>query len=477
MNFNFYIFGTPGGQYNQYPDDYTSSLLKNIHEGITGSKLVILREYDLIHYIFIEKLQGDDYLGLCLIFNKVCSNHPSKLLELFKLAIEDFLIKEGKIIKYNTSGDLVYVNTSFSKNVKAINDIKDFINGQLINEANKFSFKEVSDEYNGSKIKGFAKSSLSDKEIVELTKKHNLLIIDDKSGVSDSYIASVINSLKSKIESGEQTIARLSEELSKVRKQKKQMSVVLVLCIIIIAGAFVFTSLIQDRDKIISNANKKIETLTEVCAVRKDSISLLSNNYNNLYSRHLKLDTDYSALKLEYNEFKEESEDKYATLERDYNSYKQKTQNTINDNKEEISSLKAEVNALSSLKSTFPINITSIEIANVDYDGDVYTNYGNTIYSSSTMYLKPKIRYTGISSGKSITLKTRWYLPDGSMRTGSSSPSGYCQSENLYIYSGYNSHTLSGWGSSTKGNWKRGKHRIEIWYDDICLKSHTFTIY
>ena len=28
MNFNFYLFGTPGGRYNQYPDDYIASLLE-----------------------------------------------------------------------------------------------------------------------------------------------------------------------------------------------------------------------------------------------------------------------------------------------------------------------------------------------------------------------------------------------------------------------------------------------------------------
>lgn len=137
--------------------------------------------------------------------------------------------------------------------------------------------------------------------------------------------------------------------------------------------------------------------------------------------------------------------------------------------------------ALSTLKQkvgdSYPLIISDIEIANVTYNGDIETNYGNTLYSSRTMYLKPRIKYYGISSGNK-TLKVKWYNPNGTLKTGSSSPYGFSQSENCYIYNGSdNTYSLSGWGNSTRGHWSAGTYRIEVWYGNTCLKSKTFTIY
>ena len=120
--------------------------------------------------------------------------------------------------------------------------------------------------------------------------------------------------------------------------------------------------------------------------------------------------------------------------------------------------------------------INDIEIANVTYDGDIQTSYGNTLYGSSTMYLRPRIKYIGLTSGDK-TLKVKWYNSDGTIRRGTSSPSGFSQSESVYIYNGDNTCTLSGWGNSTKGHWRSGTYRIEIWYENVCLKAKTFTIY
>ena len=93
------------------------------------------------------------------------------------------------------------------------------------------------------------------------------------------------------------------------------------------------------------------------------------------------------------------------------------------------------------------------------------------------MYLQPRIKYYGISSGTK-TLKVKWFNPEGSLRTGTSSPYGFSQSDSHYIYSGAdNTLTMNGWGNETKGHWKAGTYRIEIWYGNTCLKSKSFTIY
>lgn len=128
------------------------------------------------------------------------------------------------------------------------------------------------------------------------------------------------------------------------------------------------------------------------------------------------------------------------------------------------------------LGETFPIVIKSVEMANVDNNSNIETDYSETIYSRNTMFLKPRIKYYGVVNGEK-TLKVKLYRPNGRLDTGDSSPSGYSYSDNVYIQRGTNSLNLKGWGNKNRGYWGKGKYRIEIWYENSCLKSETFTIY
>ena len=125
---------------------------------------------------------------------------------------------------------------------------------------------------------------------------------------------------------------------------------------------------------------------------------------------------------------------------------------------------------------TIPFVISDIEIANTSYDGTIETGFGATIYSSRSMYLTPRIKYVGFTSG-SKTIYVKIYNASGSLSTGRSSPSGYSYSTSFYFSTGQNTFQLSGWGSSTRGHWSSGSYRIEIWYNNSCMKSKTFTIY
>ena len=169
------------------------------------------------------------------------------------------------------------------------------------------------------------------------------------------------------------------------------------------------------------------------------------------------------------------------SIESKYNTAKAQISSLESEKSNLESAKRSAEEALSTLKQkvgdSYPLIISDIEIANVTYNGDIETNYGNTLYSSRTMYLKPRIKYYGISSGNK-TLKVKWYNPNGTLKTGSSSPYGFSQSESCYIYSGSdNTYSLNGWGNSTRGHWNAGTYRIEIWYNNTCLKSKTFTVY
>lgn len=126
---------------------------------------------------------------------------------------------------------------------------------------------------------------------------------------------------------------------------------------------------------------------------------------------------------------------------------------------------------------TIPFVISDIEIANTSYDGTIETGFGSTIYSSRSMYLTPRIKYVGFTSGSKTIYVKIYNNASGILSTGRSSPSGYSYSTSFYFSTGQNTFQLSGWGSSTRGHWSSGSYRIEIWYNNSCMKSKTFTIY
>ncbi|MBR1769401.1 MAG: zinc ribbon domain-containing protein [Bacteroidales bacterium] len=164
----------------------------------------------------------------------------------------------------------------------------------------------------------------------------------------------------------------------------------------------------------------------------------------------------------------------------DYNFY---CDHSLYDAEDSLGSLREEYADLameySRLSDTYPIIITDIEIANVYRDGEVETDYGERIYSYRTMLLKPRIEYTGFVHKEDLKFYVKLITPDGRLsHNDDTSPKGYTYSDERSVYEGDRRQTvLAGWGNSTKGNWEEGEYTIEIWYNDVCLKSKKFTIY
>lgn len=123
-----------------------------------------------------------------------------------------------------------------------------------------------------------------------------------------------------------------------------------------------------------------------------------------------------------------------------------------------------------------PLSISKIEIGNVYNDGTIETEYGATIYDDNTMYLKPRITYTGNKSGN-VSLKVKFFTADGDLSTSSNSPIGFSYEKSVSLEKGSGKTiVLSGWGGEDKGHWKAGTYRIEIWYENTCLKKQEFLV-
>lgn len=127
--------------------------------------------------------------------------------------------------------------------------------------------------------------------------------------------------------------------------------------------------------------------------------------------------------------------------------------------------------------SFVPFMVTKLEVADVDYDGNIQQSYGSTIYAYKTKYLKPRITVTPMMGNGDYTVYVKLFK-DGELKTGNTSPTGYSFSNKVTI-SGTSSQTfyLSGWGSNTAGHWSAGSYRFEVWYGDYCVGSKDFKVY
>ena len=130
---------------------------------------------------------------------------------------------------------------------------------------------------------------------------------------------------------------------------------------------------------------------------------------------------------------------------------------------------------LKEVKDEQPLVITKVEMVNKSKE-EIITPAGSKIYSSSTMYLAPQITYVGLLK-RDVSFYIKFYRPSGTMIANSNSPIGYTYSDERSIQLGRHDQLLWGWGSENKGNWSAGEYRIEIWVEDKCLYSHTFTVY
>lgn len=124
------------------------------------------------------------------------------------------------------------------------------------------------------------------------------------------------------------------------------------------------------------------------------------------------------------------------------------------------------------------VDISKVTFANTDNDGNILIDYGGTLYKEELRYVTPKIYYNSLSNeNKSVEFFFKIYNPDGKLRTGSSSPSGYTWSDRRTVYPG-NSKTLiaSGWGNSNGGAYSSGRYLFEIWCNGSKLYSTSFEV-
>lgn len=470
MNSELRLLSIRDGKLSQYPTDFMREIfLTYVHEVKEQSQIFVHRNTNMMYYTYICRLSRNhnDFFGISLTFNSVCIRDVNRLFDIFEKTLGN-IVSKAVLLDMNADED-IYFKNDFVNSQTEVKRIKDFMDALF--DKHKACFEPLEALNYGISNKEVAIVSLekdTPKQIDFMLRNYcNVRIF------KQYIVSSVIDGLRSEIKELKDRRKKLSSELTNLTAQKHKslieikgtekeleglrkrrniyMCSIAFLFVILIAGTFWFYQVNKDSISTMKCMEKREKTNKRTIAQNNETIS---SQKNTISKKQEKIDNLQKALIM--------ARDSIRDLRNSGNRYRNEH--------EDLES------RYSSLSNKYPIKITDIEIANIYKGGDIETNYGQTIYSRNSMYLQPRIRYIG-TQNKYITLKVKWYRPNGSLSTGDSSPSGYSQQSSCNIYSGSNSITLSGWGNENKGNWSAGQYRVEIWYDDVCLGTKSFRIY
>lgn len=276
MNFNLYILGNPNGIYKQVPDDYMSSEIAEFLADLKGTRLVIRRKMNLMHYVYLEKLDANKYIGFCLIFNNAQVTRLKQLISLFRFLIEDYLINKGDIIRYGPSGELEYVIDSFSQNIERYKQISLLITDRLDNQSALYGVSELNTIFNGEHSSRRVGCDLNEEELLRMASFYNTLIVEDTTGMEQGYIPSVMAQLRAQADSLKGEIGDLQQENERLKKQKKQFKWVVTLLLCILVGIIAFVRYAQNKAYIIEGQSGEIDMLNMVITDRNSEIDNLN---------------------------------------------------------------------------------------------------------------------------------------------------------------------------------------------------------
>lgn len=433
MNFNLYIHGEPSG-YDMYPEDSNDELYQRIYsEQKTAAQLTIFRKQDLVYCVYSHVIKDNLHFGFIVVFNGICFKTIKGAYDVCERVYSDIVLN-GKYVKIEKSGEVVFTHEHFAYEPEEYDRIKTILNREF-EEKKRTLFVDLPKIFHvGQSDKTCSFEDESSLVATIISHYDRLVVPNDTSGQVD-YVSDMLSALYKEN-------SELKEQNTKINSQKKQYKLVLFLSLLMIGcgvGIYFLNNNILGLESQIKNLNNRINFYRRQIVQKNDSLSIQASLIKSKNIRISSLDSDLAAMK-----------NKKEQLEQ----------------------------SLSEIKSYYPIVITDIQVGNTYSNGNFETPYGGRIYSSYSMYLKPKITYIGLDAGEIKTLYVKLYTPSGSMSTGNSSPKGYSFSSDIYISSGTgNTWELSGWGNSTKGNWPKGSYRFEVWYGGICLKTKSFSVY
>lgn len=259
MNSDVYIFGKLGSYYSQCPDDFTSEIFMKMGKWETSADTYISvhRKGELMYYGYVRKLKADRYIGFCSVLNGMMVTDFNVLFEIFDSML-DHLAVGGEILKYSDSGEIVTNTQSLVFGKPVLNQVrallKDGLSGLFDN------LKGLPPESYGisvSENKQFDLHVDNISQIVSASWNYCYTFIAKDSGTPapDSYQGVLCRLHKEKKEL-EANNSDLSGQVLKLKKEKKQQGMVMLLGTAAVICFFILLGVKQSLNEVQSDLNR-----------------------------------------------------------------------------------------------------------------------------------------------------------------------------------------------------------------------------
>ncbi len=424
-----YIFSYVSGNYQQYISDHSETFIRqNCIDSTEQHQIVVRRDGNLMYYTYVYKKNTSTALGFSVVCGEICLD-LHWLYEFLHNTL-DFSAQKGVLFAYDENGTISQKVTNFSAEAAEVDNIFRSIKDYLEKRPSYWESLPPED----FSIPMTSKMTLTfsdddnDKVIEALRHYHNVIVTMENT--APSSFSKTVARLNSETKELTAIKNNLENEIESLKRQKKQYRWVISLSLLVAAALVVIALFNQNVNELNYTLNKREASI--------DSLHIVISHKNKTIS---------------------DQEEIISRKDRE-----------LKNMKSELASVQSSLNDLSQYT---PLIVSDITMKN---EGE---NYGETIYSRNTTYLYPRLKVYGLRD-QTITLYVKFYTPNG-LSTGSGkwqSPPGYTYKNDVTIEK--NRQTMLymlGWGGKNKGHWQKGAYRIEIWYNNSCLKSKTFTIY
>ena len=311
MNSSIYLFGNFGQGVISYPTDYAQMIFeKFIAESKAPTQLIIHRDGEIMNYGYIRKIENNHLFGLCIQINGQYISTIKRLFEIFEDVTANIAVR-GELIRLNEQGNLVESVTRFANNQNEVERITDYCRNELSKLENLCKKLPSVDYSTSNNDKSYFKEDENAVRIITNSLKNGYTFVykeEDFDTLALAGYRSTLSNLNSKYNQAAMKIQELNSELSSLKKQKKQMGIVVCLIILLFVGSIIFFNTLEMKDR-------NIEEQAETIELQNTENKALSSEKNKLSDDNLHLNARISELTRMYNE----KADSCMILERMYN--------------------------------------------------------------------------------------------------------------------------------------------------------------
>lgn len=341
MNSTIYLFGDLGQGITLYPNDYTKNIFKEfISRANAPTQLIIHRDGAIMNYGYVRKIENGHLFGICVQINGQYFTAIKKLFEVFEDITTNIVVR-GDIIQLNKQGNLVATTSKLTNKPEEVDRVISYCQTELV-KMSPFCRTLPSIDYSTSEsdISSF-KDTDNNLNIVNSSVKNGYTFIykkDDYDTLALRGYRSTLYSLNKENEANKRTITELDKQLSVLKRQKKQMNVVVCLVLVLFVGSIIFFNTLDAK-------NKNIQAQQETIEFQTTENNKLSEKNKDIYSKQVALQNLHHSLVKEYNMLGE----KFDSLQNKYialNSECNLLESTVEAKQEKIDELQYAKNNL-----------------------------------------------------------------------------------------------------------------------------------